>query len=154
MGIILGLVDIPRMCLLYVSFSGAYYLGAMSPQKAQFRRLVPSSLCLPFMFQHHLQDGFMVSHTHTQTHTTILWPCWILSGTTWVSRHQKSKTSLDLLEQELVRHTYQVDRHVQRPLHRYCELCASGWGTLRLVSVWPWSQARLHCCTVPVPPPS
>jgi len=27
---------------------------------------------------------------------------WILSGTTWVSRYQKGKTSLDLLEQEAV----------------------------------------------------
>jgi len=27
---------------------------------------------------------------------------WILSGTTKVSRHQKDKTSLDLLEQEIV----------------------------------------------------
>jgi len=26
---------------------------------------------------------------------------WILSGTTWVSRYQKGKTNLDLLEQEM-----------------------------------------------------
>jgi len=36
------------------------------------------------------------------THTAVLWPCWILSRTTRVSRHQKGKTSLDLLEQEIV----------------------------------------------------
>jgi len=30
---------------------------------------------------------------HTMnTHTTVLWPSWILSGTTRVSRHQKGKT--------------------------------------------------------------
>ena len=40
------------------------------------------------------------THTH---HTTVLWPCWILSGTTRVSRHHKEgETSLDLLEQEIV----------------------------------------------------
>jgi len=27
------------------------------------------------------------------THRTVLWPSWILSGTTWVSRHHKGKTS-------------------------------------------------------------
>jgi len=32
------------------------------------------------------------THTHTHRHTTILRPSWILSGTTWVSRHQKGKT--------------------------------------------------------------
>jgi len=41
-------------------------------------------------------------HTRTQTHTTVLWPSWILSGTTWVSQHQKGKTNLDLLEQDIV----------------------------------------------------
>jgi len=30
--------------------------------------------------------------THTHTHTTVLWPSWILSGTTRVSHHQKGKT--------------------------------------------------------------
>jgi len=35
-------------------------------------------------------------------HTPILRPSWILSGTTQVSRHQKGKTSVDLLEQEIV----------------------------------------------------
>jgi len=29
---------------------------------------------------------------HTHTHTTILRPSWILSGTTRVSQHQKGKT--------------------------------------------------------------
>jgi len=36
------------------------------------------------------------------THTTVLRPSWTLSGTTLVNRHQKGKTSLDLLEQEIV----------------------------------------------------
>jgi len=39
---------------------------------------------------------------HRHTHTTVLQPTWILSGTTHVSRHQKGKTSLDLLEKEIV----------------------------------------------------
>jgi len=41
----------------------------------------------PFVFQ-------------TVTHTTVLWPSWILSGTTQVSWHQEGKTNLDLLEQD------------------------------------------------------
>jgi len=41
-------------------------------------------------------------HTVTHTHTTVLRPTWILSRTTRVSRHQKGKTNLDLLEQEIV----------------------------------------------------
>ena len=32
------------------------------------------------------------THTHTHTCTTVLWPSWILSGATWMSRHQKGKT--------------------------------------------------------------
>jgi len=44
---------------------------------------------------------FHIKHTHTQ-HTTISRPSWILSGTTRVSLHQKGKTNLDLLEQEIV----------------------------------------------------
>ena len=31
-------------------------------------------------------------YPHTYTHTTVSRPSWILSGTTWVSRHQKGKT--------------------------------------------------------------
>ena len=40
--------------------------------------------------------------TPLHTHTTVLGPSWILSGTTHVSRHQKGKTNLDSLEQEIV----------------------------------------------------
>jgi len=40
--------------------------------------------------------------TYIHTHTTVLRRSWILSGTTWVIRHQRGKTSLDLLEQEIV----------------------------------------------------
>jgi len=32
------------------------------------------------------------THTHIHTHTTVLWPSWILSGTTQVSWHQRGKT--------------------------------------------------------------
>jgi len=32
----------------------------------------------------------------------VLWLIWILSGTTQMSRYQKGKTNLDLLEQETV----------------------------------------------------
>jgi len=42
------------------------------------------------------------TRTRTHTHTTILHPSWILIGTTQVSRYQKVKTCLDLLEQEIV----------------------------------------------------
>jgi len=41
-------------------------------------------------------------HTKTHTHTTVLRPSWILSGTTRVSWHQKGKTDLNLLEQEIM----------------------------------------------------
>jgi len=40
--------------------------------------------------------------THTHTRTIVLQLFWILSGTTRVSRYQKGKTNLDLLEQEIV----------------------------------------------------
>ena len=45
--------------------------------------------------------------THAHTLKTVSRLSWILSGTTWVSRHQKDKirkgkTNLDLLEQEIV----------------------------------------------------
>jgi len=36
---------------------------------------------------------------YNYNHFTALW---ILSATTWVSRYQKDKTNLDLLEQEIV----------------------------------------------------
>ena len=36
------------------------------------------------------------------THTNVLRPSSILSGTTWVSRHRKGQTNRDLLEQEIV----------------------------------------------------
>ena len=38
----------------------------------------------------------------THIHTTVLWPSWILSRTTRVSRHQKGKTRKVKLEQEIV----------------------------------------------------
>jgi len=40
--------------------------------------------------------------THTHIHRTVLQPSWILSGTTQLRRHQKGKTNLDLLQQEIV----------------------------------------------------
>jgi len=39
---------------------------------------------------------FFLQHTHTHPFTTL----WTLSGITQVSRHQKGKTNLDLVEQE------------------------------------------------------
>jgi len=42
------------------------------------------------------------THTHTHTHTNHFTALLILSGTTRVSQHQKGKTNLDLLEQEIV----------------------------------------------------
>ena len=42
------------------------------------------------------------AHTHTHTHTNHFTALLILSGTTRVSQHQKGKTNLDLLEQEIV----------------------------------------------------
>ena len=42
----------------------------------------------------------LIDVTHAQT--TVLRPSWILSGTTRMSWHQKGKTNLDLLEQEIV----------------------------------------------------
>jgi len=47
-----------------------------------------------------MDDILVLSRTHM--HTTVLWPSCILSGTTQVSRHQKGKTNLDLLEQEIM----------------------------------------------------
>jgi len=38
----------------------------------------------------------------SHTHTTVLWPSWILSRTTRVSWQQKGKTNQNLLEQERV----------------------------------------------------
>jgi len=46
--------------------------------------------------------GIRVATTTTTTATTVLRPSWTMSGTTRVSRHQKGKTNLDLLEQEIV----------------------------------------------------
>jgi len=37
-----------------------------------------------------VQAKFQV--TKKETHTTVLWPSWILTGTTWISWHQKGKT--------------------------------------------------------------
>ena len=43
---------------------------------------------------------FLTCGTHT--HTTVSLLFWNMSGTTRVSSHQKGKTNLDLLEQEIV----------------------------------------------------
>jgi len=44
------------------------------------------------------------THARTHTHTQPFYaPPWILSRTTQVNQHQKGKTNLDLLEQEIVR---------------------------------------------------
>jgi len=44
----------------------------------------------------------LVQHSVKDTHTVVLQLFWIWSGTTRVSRYQKGKTNLDLLEQEIV----------------------------------------------------
>ena len=49
----------------------------------------------------HFSLGKILTTTTTTT-TIILLLFWILSGTTRVSQYQKCKTSLDLLEQEIV----------------------------------------------------
>ena len=69
------------------------------------------------MHHHHQQDFLLPKHTdpvkqHTHTNTMNLTVTHMhththpfnspLSGTTWVSQYQKSKTNLDLLEQETV----------------------------------------------------
>jgi len=43
-----------------------------------------------------------LQNTYTHTHTIVLRLLWILSGTTRLSQYQKGKTSLDLLEQQIV----------------------------------------------------
>ena len=43
-----------------------------------------------------------LSYSELHTHTTVLQPSWILSWTTQLSCHQKGKTSLDLLQQDIV----------------------------------------------------
>ena len=57
----------------------------------------PSYNCVS-VFQSRKQ---LFCNTHTQ-HTIVLLLFWILFGTTQVSRYQKGKTNLDLLEQEIV----------------------------------------------------
>ena len=60
-------------------------------------------------FRHVLQkitDNIMTDNDILSTTIKIYYNCfttpWTLSGTTWVSRYQKGKTNLDLLEQEIV----------------------------------------------------
>jgi len=60
----------------------------------------------------------------THTHTTILRPSSILSGTTRVSWHQKGKTNLDLLEQEIVSGSG-ISRTKSAPCPRHITLPAS-----------------------------
>jgi len=48
----------------------------------------------------HTYTCFLKTHTHT--YTIVLQLFWTLSRTTRVSRYQKGKTNLDLLEQETV----------------------------------------------------
>ena len=72
---------------------------------------LPRTICISWyqiLIVHPLQSGMLSldhsthvhAHAHAHTHTTIL-RFYVLSGTTWVSRHQKGKTNLDLLEKEI-----------------------------------------------------
>jgi len=69
--------------------------------------LFPKGLHVPFcwtwMTFHRYASLFTLFYTALQhTHTIILLLFWILFGTTRMSRYQKGKTNLDLLEQEKV----------------------------------------------------
>jgi len=71
-----------------------------------------------FITHAHARTHVTHAHTHTHTHThNRLWPSWILSRTTWVSRHQKGKTSLDLLEQEHQLGHMQISTFIQTYNH-------------------------------------
>ena len=59
------------------------------------------SICTYRELTHTHEHTHMHTHTHAHTHNRLR-PPWILSGTTRVSRHQKGKTNLDLLEQDIV----------------------------------------------------
>ena len=59
-------------------------------------------VCLSVCISYTARVYFLLAALHTHTHTTILRPSWILSRTARMSQHQKGKTNLDLLEQELV----------------------------------------------------
>ena len=48
------------------------------------------------------------------THTPVLLPYWILGGTTQVSRHQKGKTNLDLLDSISMLRSTQVSYLMQQ----------------------------------------
>jgi len=55
-----------------------------------------------FQFVVQLNERNLIICISVMTHTTVLRSSWILSSTTRVSRHQRGKTNLDLLEQEIV----------------------------------------------------
>jgi len=79
---------------------------------------------------------FAVSNTHT--YTTVLHPSWILSGTSRVSWHQKGKTNLGLLEQDIASdlpsvlwHCWLGGRKGTRPVKNWVVGCwrgCMGWG--------------------------
>jgi len=72
---------------------------------ARFSRPKSSSNALPVNDKHmeisydaNHKLLYQLYHNYYNRFTAL----WILSGTTWVSRYQKSKTKLDLLQQEIV----------------------------------------------------
>jgi len=48
------------------------------------------------------RSAFVINVTNYYYHDNCFTDPWTVSGTTWVSRYQKGKTNLDLLEQETV----------------------------------------------------
>jgi len=97
--------------LLFCFYKGQYHYVCIYCSKAFL-----TSYALKLHYRSHTQErpfycnfpdcykafNTIYRYTHTHTHTTVLQSCWILCGTTRVSWHQKGKTSLDLVEQEIV----------------------------------------------------
>jgi len=86
-----------------------------------------------------------VTHTHTHTHTTVLWPSWTMSGTTQVSQHQKGKTNLDLLEQEIVSCSgisWAICKYVPWPRHNYASILPFSFFTGQMLILPPNQQRQ------------
>ena len=78
--------------------------------------------------------------THYYNHFTALW---ILSRTTWVIRHQKDKTHLDLLEQEIVSGSgisWAICRSAPHPRHNHSSIPPVSFFTGRMPFLPPNQQ--------------
>jgi len=108
-------------------------------------------VCLPKMVIHPAGNEVTLlittiharTHAHTHTHTTILLPSWILFGTTRMSRHQKGKTNLDLLEKEIVSDSgiswaicksAPWPRHITTPAFHHSDFLQAGCPSCRLTN--------------------